>query len=113
MFGHIVIQVNQPQYIQLYNRYMDGVYHHDQLHIKYECWPFPTQVWKYVLWYFVTTGIVNAYILYCKTSTRQTKMKYAHLDFQLEITMELVTGFSSRMGKAETPVYIRSMVVTS
>ena len=31
--GHNVIQVNQPQTIQPYNRYMNGVDHHDQLYI--------------------------------------------------------------------------------
>ena len=32
--GHNVIQVNQPQYIQLYNRYMNGVDHHVQMCMK-------------------------------------------------------------------------------
>ena len=79
--GHNVIQVNQPQNIQLYNRYMNGVDHHDQMCMKYDVGHFSVKAWKYILWYFVNTSVVNAYILYCKTSTRQTKKKYAHLDF--------------------------------
>ena len=79
--GHHVIQVNQPQNIQLYNRYMNGVDHHAQMHMKYEVAHFSVKVWRYILWYFVNTSIVNAYILYCKTSTRQTKKNHIHLDF--------------------------------
>ena len=40
------------------------------------------------------------------TSTRQTKKKYAHLDFQLEIAIELIAGFSCRKMKAEASLYI-------
>ena len=57
-------------------------------------------------WYFVNMSIVNAYILYCKTSTRQTKKKYVHLDFYLEIALGLIAEFSSRERKAEVPLYI-------
>ena len=49
---------------------------------------------------------MNAYILCCETSTRQTKKKYAHLDFQLDITVGLIAGFSSRKRKEDTPLYI-------
>ena len=56
-----------------------------------------------ILW---TPSRLNAYIFYCKTSTRQTKNKYAHLDFQLEIAMKLIAGFSSRKRKVEASLYI-------
>ena len=79
--GYNVIQVNQPHNIQLHNSYMNGVDHHDQMCMKYDAGCFSVKVWRYILWYFVNICIVNAYILYCKTSTRQTKKKYAHLDF--------------------------------
>ena len=35
-FGHNMIQVNQPQNIQLYNRYMNGVDCNDQMCMKYD-----------------------------------------------------------------------------
>ena len=72
----------------------------------YDVGHFSVKAWKYIFLYFVNTSIANAYILYCKTSTRQTKKKYAHLDFQVEIAMGLTAGFSSRKGNAETPLYI-------
>ena len=64
---------------------------------------FSVKAWKYIPRYFVNTSIVNAYILYCKTSTRQTKKKYAYLGFCLEIAMALNAGSSSRKRKAEAP----------
>ena len=68
--GNNVIQVNQPQNIQLYKRYMNGVDCHDHMCMKYDVVCFSVKAWKYMLWYFVNTNIVNAYILYCKASTR-------------------------------------------
>ena len=67
---------------------------------------FSVKVWKYIIWYVVNTSPVNAYILYCKMSTRQTKKKYAHLDFYLRFAVGLIAGFSSRKGKEEGPLYI-------
>ena len=112
-FGKNVIQVNKPQNIQLYNRYMNGVDHHDQMHMKYDVGHFSVKAWKCMLWYFVNTSILNAYILYCKTSTRQTKKKYAHLDFWLEIELGLIAGFSSRKRKAEAPLYIGPLTTSN
>ena len=66
---HNVIKVNQPQNIWLYNRYMNGVDHHDQMHVKYDAGHFSVKAWKYILWYFMNTSTVNAFTLYCKTST--------------------------------------------
>ena len=79
---------------------------HDQMHMKYDVGHFPVKAWKYIFWYFVHTTKENAYILYCKTSTRQTKKKDAHLDFQLKIAMGLIAGFSFRKRKAEAQLYI-------
>ena len=85
---------------------MKGVDHHDQMHMKYNIGCFSVKAWKDILWYFVNTSIVDAYILYCKTSTRQTKKKYAHLDILLEIAEGLIDGFSSRKRKAKAPLFI-------
>ena len=94
--GHNVIELNQPQNVQLYNRNMSGADHHDQMHRKYDVGLFSVKAWKYILWYFVNTSKVNDYILYCKTSMKQTK----------EIAMGLIAGFSSRKRKTKAPLYI-------
>ena len=80
-----VIEVNQPRNIQLYNRYMTGLDCHDQIHMKYDVGHFSVKAWKYILWYFVNISIVNAYILYCKTSTGQTKRSMVILTFDLRL----------------------------
>ena len=69
--GCYVSQVKKPQNIQLFNRYMNGVDHNDQMCMKYDVGHFSIKAWKYLLRYFVNTSIVNAYILYCKTATTQ------------------------------------------
>ena len=105
--GHNAIQVNQPQNIQLFNRYMNGVDHHDQMCMKYYVGHFSVKAWRYILWGIVNTSIVNVYILHWNTLTRQTKKKYAHPDFRLEIAMGLIARFSFRKRKAEAPLYIQ------
>ena len=85
---HNAVKVNQPQDIQLYNRYINGLDHHDKLCMKHAVVHFSFKAWKYILWYFVNTTIVNAYILYCKTSTRQSKNKYAHFDIKFDIVWD-------------------------
>ena len=47
--GHNVIQVNQLQNIQLYNKYMDGVDHHDQMHMKYDVDCLSVKALKWIL----------------------------------------------------------------
>ena len=79
--GHNVVQVKQPQNIQMYNICMNGGDHHDQLCMNCDVCCFSVKAWKYILWYFVNNGIVNDYIWYYKTSTRQAKKKYACIDF--------------------------------
>ena len=49
----------------------------------------------------MNTSIVNAYIVYHKTSAKQAKIKYVHIDFQLEITIGLIAEFSSGKGRQE------------
>ena len=46
-------------------------------------------------------------LTFCTATLQQgkTKKKYAHLDFRLEITMELVAEFSSGKRKAEALLY--------
>ena len=47
--GHNVIQVNQPQNIQLYKRYMNGVDCHDLMCMKYDVGCFSVKAWQYIL----------------------------------------------------------------
>ena len=49
--GHYVIQVNQQQNVQLYNRYMNGVDCHDQMCMNYDVGHFSVKATKCILWY--------------------------------------------------------------
>ena len=94
--GNATVQIDQPENVFLYNKYMNGVDKHDQLQMKYNIGRFSVKAWKYLLWFFVSACLVIAYILYAKTSTRPTKKKYAHLDFWLDVAHDLIAGFSTR-----------------
>ena len=98
-FGHNVIQVNLPQKIQLYNRCTNAVGHHDQMCIKYNVGYFSVKAWKYIFWYFVNTSIVNAYILYCKASTRQTKRSLLLSTFHLRLQWDWLLDFHWEKGR--------------
>ena len=105
--GHETVQVNQPQCLSLYNRYMNGVDRHDQLRTEYIVGRFAKKAWKYMMWFLVNASIVNAFILWKECSTRRNpKKKYAHLDFHCEVAIALIAGFSSRKRKAASLVYV-------
>ena len=68
--------------------------------MNYDVGCFAVKVWKYILWYFVNTSIVNANIL------QQDKQKgSAYLDFPLEIAMGFIARFPTKM-KAEAPLIL-------
>ena len=62
--GHQTVQVNQPQSLSLCNQYMNAVDCHDQLCTEYIVGHFTKKAWKYMMWFLVSTSIVNAFILW-------------------------------------------------
>ena len=58
------IQVKSPQSVVLYNKYMGGVDHNDQLrgyyHVCLKC----RKYYKYIFWSMFDLAVTNAYILY-------------------------------------------------
>ena len=105
--GNATVHIDEPENVFLYNKYMNGVNKHDHLWMKYNIGWFSVKAWKYLLWFFVSACLVNAYILYAKTSTRPTKKKYAHLDFLLDVAHGLIAGFSARKQKSGALQHIR------
>ena len=59
------IPVKSPQSVVLYNKYMGGVDHNDQLrgyyHVRLKC----RKYYKYIFWSMFDLAVTNAYIL-CK-----------------------------------------------
>ena len=91
---------------------MNGVDFHDQMCMKYDVGHFLVKAWKYMLWYFVNTSIVNAYTFYCKTSTRQTKKKYIHLDFEHQLQWHWLLDFHQEKGR-QKPQYFGSVTAAN
>lgn len=86
-----------PLNVKMYNRYMNGVDRHDQLQTQYMVGRFSNKAWKYLLWFFVNAGIVNAWIIYQEISTRVVSKKwYSHIDFRVEVAKGLIANYSSR-----------------
>ena len=98
--GADTIHVDQPKNVFLYKKNMNAVDRNDQLRAKYNVGRFSVKAWKYLLWFFVNSCIVNAYILYAKTSTRRTKKRYTHLDFWLEVAHGLIGHYSAQKWKS-------------
>ena len=71
--GQDVDQINQPENVNLCNKNMNAVDWHDQLQLQYPVGQFSKKSWKYLLWFLVNASIVNAYILYQKTSNKTNK----------------------------------------
>ena len=65
--------VDQLESVFLYNKNMNAVDRNDQIRAKYNVVRFSVKARKYLLWFFVNSCIINAYILYAKTSTKRTK----------------------------------------
>ena len=96
----------------LYNKNMNAVDRNDQLRAKYNVGRFSVKAWKYLLLFFVNSCIINAYILYAETSTRRSKKRYTHLDFQLEVAHGLTGRYSAWKQKSNTEAMADANEVT-
>lgn len=90
-------EINQPNAIQSYNKYMNGVDVHDQMRKQYQCGRASKKYWKYLLWFMFDVARVNSWIIYSQVSTRQVSPKrFEQKHFILELATELIGNFSSR-----------------
>ena len=101
-----VWQDNKPIQVLSTNSRPDAT---DQLRVKYNVGRYSIKTWKYLLWFFVNSWIVNAYILCSKTSTRRTKKRYIHLDFWLEVAHGLIGRYSAWKWKSNGPPNAEAM----
>ena len=69
------IHVDQPENVFLYNKNMNMFDRIDQLRAQYNVGRFSVKAWKYLLWFFVNSCIVNAYILYTKNIHQKNQEK--------------------------------------
>lgn len=101
-----IVDINQPLCAKQYNSGFQGVDRHDQLRSSYEYGRFSKKVWKYMFQFAVNCAIVNAYILYCKTSTKPKPKKFAQLHYRIELGHQLIAGYSCRSKVVCKPAYL-------
>lgn len=94
-------RVNQPLSLSMYNKYYAGVDRFDQRRAKYRVGRFSRKSWKYLFHFYVNAAIVNAWVLYAETSTRQKpKGRYEQLQFRHELMKELIGGYAYQQSRA-------------
>lgn len=99
--------MTQPHAVNEYNKYMKGVDRHVQLRMNYFLRRYSKKAWKNMYFFLVNCAIVNAFILFSATSTRQnTRKRFTHLDFRMELVHQMIAGFSGLKRKAEEPVQV-------
>jgi hypothetical protein len=99
--GRQILQLTQPLGANEYNKYMNGVDRHDQLRLKYPLGRDSKKAWKYIFFFLMNCAVVNAFILFSTTSRRQNSRKrFTHVDFRMELVHHLIAGFSGRKRKA-------------
>ena len=59
----------------MYNKNVNAVDCNNQLHTQYEIGHFSKKACKYLMWFFVNTSIVNAFILWKETSIHKNNIK--------------------------------------
>ena len=88
------IDVHCPICVALYNMYIGGVDHSDQLrgsyHVRLKC----TKNYKYIFWFMFDVSITNALILHSFDVTCGAAMDHKH--FRLRLAEQLIGTYTSR-----------------
>ena len=103
----VLQRVTQPLVLAHYNRHYGGVDRFDQRRAKYRIGRFSRKSWKYLFHFYVNTSIINAWLLYSETSTREKPFRrYEQLHFRTELLKELIGGFSIKQNpRVKPPVF--------
>ena len=84
------IQVVCPQFLALYNTYMGGVDHNDQLcgyyNVRRKCRKF----YKYMFWFVFDVAVTNSYILFHQYVENPLP------DLRVELAQSLIADYCSR-----------------
>jgi len=85
--------VSCPNSIYLYNKYMGGVDHNDQLRGYYGVRLKGRKFYRYIWWFLFDVAVTNTYIL-CKNHSQLTANCVK--DFRASLARELIGGYNSR-----------------
>ena len=87
------IEVPTIPTVTLYNKYMGGVDHNDQMRHYYETSRRAKKWWRYLFWFCVDVSIVNAHIL---MQVAENHPNLTQLQFCIELIEGLIGEFSLR-----------------
>ena len=87
------IEVPSLPVVKLYNQYMGGVDHSDQMRQYYDTSRRANKWWRYLLWFCLDVSIVNAHIL---MQIADNHPNFTQLQFRIEMVKMLIGDFSSR-----------------
>ena len=90
------VQVICPQSVALYNTYMGGVDHNDQLrgyyNVRLKCRKF----YKYIFWFLFNVAVTNSYILF-RQYVQNPDIRVPDLKtFHVELAQSLIADYCSR-----------------
>lgn len=110
-----VKNVTCPNSVKLYNSYMNGVDHADQLRSTYNIARKSLKWWKYLFLFLYDVCIVNAYILMRESPNHALKTKNnrsrtrTQLEFRMKLAHQLIGNFSIK--RKRKPEFIVSQAM--
>ena len=106
VFGEMTTkELNIPEFINMYNHYMNGVDNADQLRCYYSTQRVHLKSWK-PLWHFLLDStIVNSYLLYhciSEQSKNQPRNHYSQREFRVKLASQLFEHSERLSGRSSS-----------
>lgn len=93
-------QVEKPEAIVEYNKYMGGVDRGDQL-LSYYGYPHRTRKWwRRAMFFLIDAAIVNSYIMYCQ---KHQGRHLTHENFRVELAKDLLRAARTQAPSTDSP----------
>ena len=89
------VSVSCPLAVSLYNKYMGGIDHNDQLRGYYSVRSKGRKGYKYIWWFLFDLALTNMFIL-AKHHSSQTQTVKSVKDFRTNLAQSLIGDYSSR-----------------
>jgi hypothetical protein len=91
-----------PESIKLYNQFMNGVDHADQLRATYNTARKTLKWWKYLFFFLFDVAIVNSYLLMRESTNHEIQTKgnrtrvRTQMEFRMNLAHQMLGGFISK-----------------
>ena len=101
-----LVNINCPEAIVLYSKYMRGVDHNDQIRQIYTVQTKCKKYYKYIFWFLFVLVSTNTYILMREYGPSMSQMTVK--DYRLKLSNELIGTYNSRKRPGRIPTLIPS-----